>query len=131
MGIYYTTIVVTGFYSTDKAIENRLEPTEYKSDDNGIMVFGPRIHYEFPGSRSIINSEEKINNCFAMERITVIDVVGREYFDISEAEKNRLISLATECNVPITEIRTWIVEYMTTSLDNFQSLTITCRLPVN
>ena len=128
MGIYYQTIVVTGFYSTNHAIRDKLEPTEYKSDDNGVMVFGPHTYYEFPGSSHVINSEEKINNRFAMERITVM---GREYFDISEAEKNKLMDLAIECNVPITEIRTWIVEYMTTSLDNFRSFSITCRLPVN
>lgn len=129
--------MATGFYSSNKAIIDKLEPHEYKIDDDGVMVFSPNTYYEFPEVRHVISSDEKINNCVPRERINNciprerINVTYNRFFDISETEKNKLTSLATEYNIPIAEIKIWIVEYMMTSLDNFKSLSIMCRLPVN
>ncbi len=130
MGFYYNTILCYGFYTTDKSIKAKLEKEWYVEFAEGIIVFVPKTLYIVKAIDNVIDSTEVLQGYVSLSEVTRVFNIDSTYFNVTDEQNNLLIQLANDHGVDKNEVKIWIVESVSCTLERESFPYITKRLPV-
>ena len=117
MGIYTTTALCYGFYTTAKAISG-LPKDWYISTHNGFLIFVPCTFYrtkqEFPTLEMLLNQYKVVE----MTKLEKEFGIQEDQFTLIDEDKVKLLDLAQSCKVQTYNIGKYVIEFMATTLGN-------------
>lgn len=121
MGIYWKTIICTGFYSlstTSTIATEGIERDEYIEDTKGILVFIPHTLYQSTAIDPLIEDHETKQGFVKMSDVIQAFKLAPNFFDITNEERSALLQKGSTSD----DIKTWIVEYMYSTLGGMSEM---------
>ena len=111
------TIFCFGFYTKNKSILSKLKEGWFIEDSVGILIFVPHTLYDTKAINPVIGDGPTNAGKVSLNNVRNVFGIGIEHFQTSEEEKGILQQLSKECDVDISKIDKYAVEYIQTTYD--------------
>ncbi|QKF94699.1 hypothetical protein QKU48_gp1241 [Fadolivirus algeromassiliense] len=130
MGIYYNTILCTGFRVVDQTDTDDLDKDWFIKDTKGIMIFVPHSLHNVGSMDPVIDENEVKQGYVKMEDVVNVLRINKNTFDLTDDESEQLQTLTKRYDVPENDIDKWIVEYCWDTYSETYDLNFIKKLPI-